>query len=350
MTLKEIARYLGGDLIGPPDIDIVRPAKIEFADEGEITFIANPKYIKFLSQTAASAVIVDSNVKDVNLPHIRVENAYLGFLQLLELFKPKSHDYFSGISDKAFVDPTAIIGEGVNIAPLAYIGPNVKIGSKTIIYPGVVLLKNVNIGSECVVYPNVSVREECQIGSRVILHNGCVIGSDGFGFAPEGEAYKKIPQLGRVVIQDDVEIGANVTIDRATIGDTKIESGCKLDNLVHVAHNVLIGEDAAIAAQSGISGSSELGKKVTMGGQVGVAGHLKIGDHSMIAAQSGVSKSVPEKSVLFGTPALPIMQQKRMDVSVRKLPDLIKKVHQMEKELEELKNFINELKMRGTDD
>jgi len=339
MILKKIAEFLDGELVGSPDIDILRPAKIELASEGEITFIANPKYIKYLPETKASAVIIDANVKEPDLPHIRVENAYIGFLKLLELFKPEYHKYISGISDQAFVDPSSSISKEVNIAPFAYVGPGVSIGSGTVLYPGVVLLENVSVGKNCVLYPNVSVREECKIGDRAILHNGCVIGSDGFGFAPKGESYHKIPQIGRVVIEDDVEIGANVAIDRATIGETVIKSGCKLDNLVHIAHNVVVGENSAIAGQSGISGSAELGKNVTMGGQVGIAGHLKVGDNVMIAAQSGVTKEVPDKSVLFGTPAMPIMQQKRMDVSVRKLPDLIKKVHQMEQELEELKNL-----------
>lgn len=337
MTLEDIATYLDGQLCGPPDLEIVRPARIEDANEGEITFISNPKYAKFLSKTRASAIIIDDNIKDVELPHVRVKNSYLGFLRVLQLYMPEAHVYLKGISDDAVIDATAVIGEDVHIGPHVYVGPGARVGSGTILYPGVVLLQNVQIGTACVLYPHVSVREECIVGDHVIIHNGSVIGSDGFGFAPDGESYQKIPQLGRVIVEDDVEIGANVTVDRATIGDTVIQTGCKIDNLVQIAHNVTVGKNTVMAAQAGIAGSTQLGEHVTIGGQVGITGHIKVGNQAIIAAQSGVSKEVPDHTVLFGTPALPIMQQKKIDVSMRKLPELIKKIHQLELEVEKLK-------------
>jgi len=342
MTLKEIATHLDGELHGPEDLEISAPAKIESAKPGEITFLANLKYQHYISTTKASAIIIDSSIEDVDLPHIIVNNAYFGFVMLLQLFNPKSIEYIEGISDRASIDPGAIINPDARIAPFVYIGPNVEVGKDTVLFPGVVLLKNVKVGSNCIIYPNVSIREECIIGNSVILHNGCVIGSDGFGFAPKGEGYEKIPQLGKVVLEDNVEIGANTTIDRATLGETIIKKGTKLDNLIQVAHNVVIGRDTVIAAQTGISGSTEIGNNVTIAGQVGLAGHIKVADHVILAAQSGISKDVPEKSVMFGSPALPIMKQKRIDVSMRHLPEMVKKIHQLENEIIALKEKLNE--------
>ncbi len=350
MTLYEIAEYLGGELHGPDDLEISGPAKIENAETGHITFIANPKYKQYLSSTKASAVIVDDKIKDVEMPHIVVKDAYMGFLMLLKLYSPPQHEYIKGISGDAYIDKSAKISSSSRIASMVYIGPNVKIGENSIIYPGVVLLRDVTVGNDSVLYPNVSVREECVIGDRVILHNGCVIGSDGFGFAPDGEKYKKIPQLGRVVVEDDVEIGANTTIDRATMGDTLILKGSKIDNLVQIAHNVTIGENSIVAAQTGISGSTHVGSHVTIAGQVGIVGHIKIGDNAMIAAKSGISKDVPAKAVYFGIPALPIMQQKRIDVSLKHLPDMIKKIHQLENEIIQLKEELSKLNNRSVDD
>ncbi len=337
MTLKEIADALHGELHGPEDIEISGPGKIEEAHPGQITFLANPKYKQYLGTTRASAIVVDQKFPEIKIPFILVPNAYLAFMQVLKLFTPKQHDYFDGISDQAFVHPTARIADGVKIGPFAYIGPDVQIGANTVIYPGVVLLKNVRVGQDCVLYPNVSVREECVIGNRVILHNGVVVGSDGFGFAPAGDVYYKIPQIGNVIIEDDVEIGANSTIDRATTGSTVVGKGCKFDNMVQVAHNVKVGENTVIAAQSGIAGSTEVGKNVTMGGQVGVAGHLKVNDRAIIAAKTGVSKNVPEGSVLFGIPGIPIQKQKRIQVSMRHLPEILERIRELEKEVKELK-------------
>ena len=338
MTLKEIADALQGELHGPEDLEISGPGKIEEAHAGQITFLANSKYKQFLSTTKASAIVVDKIWPELNIPFILVPNAYLAFMQVLKLFTPAQHDYFEGIAEQAFVHPTAQIHHSAKIAPFAYIGPNVMVGANTVIYPGVVLLKNVRVGEQCVLYPNVSVREECVLGNRVILHNGVVVGSDGFGFAPAGDVYYKIPQIGNVIIEDDVEIGANSTIDRATTGSTVVHKGCKFDNMVQIAHNVKVGENTVIAAQTGIAGSTEVGNNVTMGGQVGVTGHIKVHDRAIIAAKTCVSKDVPEGAVLFGIPGRPIQKQKRIEASMRHLPEILQRIRDLEKEVEKLKD------------
>lgn len=348
MKLIEIAKHLSGTLTGPGDVEILKPAKIEEAGIGDITFISNPKYKQFLTKTKASAVIVDSTESDIRIPHIKVENAYMGFLLLLKLFEPKRGFDFSGISAKAGIHSTAKIGENSSIAPFVYIGSNCSVGRNCIIYPGVVLHNNTVIGDNCSFFSNVSIRESCIVGNNVILHDGVVIGGDGFGFAPWQGKYQKIPQIGNVIIEDDVEIGANSTIDRATVGSTIIKKGTKLDNLIQVAHNCVIGEHTVIAAQTGISGSTEVGNHVTLGGQVGVVGHIKIGDFTTIAAQSGVSKNVGSKQVLFGTPASPIAERKKIEVSLRKLPETTKRIKELENEVLELKKILN--KSRGETD
>ncbi len=340
MKLKEIAEALNGELHGPGDLEITGPGKIEEAHPGQITFLANPRYQQYVGSTKASAIILDKPIEGITIPYILVDNAYVAFMHILRLFTPQQHDYFEGIANQAFVHPSAKVHPTAKIAPLAYIGPNVKVGKNTVIYPGVVVLKNVEIGEDCVLYPNVSIREDCKIGNRVILHNGVVIGSDGFGFAPFNGVYHKIPQIGNVIIEDDVEIGANSTIDRATTGSTIIHRGCKLDNLVQVAHNVKIGEHTAIAAQTGIAGSAEIGKNVIIAGQVGIVGHIKIHDKVIIAAQSGITKSVPEGQVMFGSPALPMQKQKRIEVTMRHLPELMTRIRELEKEVNALKELL----------
>lgn len=343
MTLQEIAGHLKGQLSGPPELEISGLAKIEEAQPGQITFLSNKKYVKYLTTTRASAILIDHSIGDVPLPCIKVENAYIGFVMLLHLFNPGRSQLFEGISSQVFIHPSAKIDDNVHIGPFVFIGPQVKIGRNTIIYPGVVLLENVCVGEECLIYPNVSIRENCVIGNRVILHNGAVIGSDGFGFAPQQNEYLKIPQIGSVIIEDDVEIGANTTIDRATLGNTVIKKGTKLDNLIQIAHNVVIGEHTVMAAQSGIAGSTEVGKHATIAGQVGITGHIKIGNDVIIGAQSGISNDVSDKTVMFGTPALPLMQRKRIDVSLRHLPESIKKIQNLEKEIKYLKEELYKL-------
>ena len=349
MTLQEIADHLKGELNGPADLQISSPAKIEEAKPGQITFLSNTKYMKYLSTTKASAVVVDNSVHDVPIPHICVENAYFAFVLVLKLFEDQNTCIFDGISDKAFISPSAKIDPSVKIAPFAFIGPDVIIGKNTILYPSVVILQDVQIGDDCILYPGVTIRENCIIGNRVILHNGAVVGSDGFGFAPYNNAYIKIPQLGRVVIEDDVEIGANTTIDRATLGSTLVKKGTKLDNLIMIAHNVVIGENTVMASQSGIAGSSEVGSNVTIAGQVGISGHIKIADGVILGAKSGVSKDITEKGVMWGSPVNPVMKQKRIEACIRHLPDTEKRVKMLEKEIENLKNQLMEQNNRSVD-
>lgn len=344
MTLQEIAGHLKGQLSGPPELEISGLAKIDEAQAGQITFLSNKKYIKYLATTRASAILVDHSIGDVPLPCIKVDNAYSGFVMLLHLFDPGRSQLFQGISSQAFIHPSAKVEDNVHIGPFVFVGPQVQIARNTTIYPGVVLLDHVRIGEGCIIYPNVSIRENCVIGNRVILHNGVVIGSDGFGFAPKQNEYVKIPQIGGVIIEDDVEIGANTAIDRATLGNTIIKRGSKLDNLIQIAHNVVIGENTVMAAQSGIAGSTEVGNHVTIAGQVGITGHIQIGDEVIIGAQSGISNDVPTKTVMFGTPAVPLMQRKRIDVSLRHLPEAMKKIQALEKEIRHLKEELQKIK------
>jgi len=343
MNLNQIANLLDGELIGDPDLEISGLAKIEDAGPGELSFLANPKYKKFLTTTKASAILVSKDQDDVPLNHIKVSDPYLGFLLILEQFNPPQLPNFKGIHNSAIIDPTASVGHDVTIGPLVYIGKNVTIGDGSFIFPGCVILDGVQIGSNCKLYPNVSIRESCILGANIIIHNGTVIGSDGFGFAPIDDRYQKIPQLGIVRIEDDVEIGANCTIDRATLGESVIKKGCKLDNLIQLAHNVVIEENSVIAAQTGISGSTKIGKNVTIAGQVGTVGHIKIGDKAIVAAKSGVSKDVPPGEVWFGYPAQQIMKQKKVEASLRHLPEITKRVHQLEKLQLELEEKIKNL-------
>ncbi len=333
MTLAEIARLLDGKLSGPDDLEIKGPAKIEEAGPDEITFISNKKYRHYLQSTRAGAVIIDQEYENLSIPHIRVENAYVGFLFVLKAFAPAKNHSFRGVSPMAFIGEDTTVGDGSDIAAYVYIGAHCTIGKRCVLHPGVVIGDDVSIGDDCILYPNVSIRENCRIGHRAIIQNGAVIGSDGFGFAPKGDAYIKIPQIGNVIVGNDVEIGANVTIDRATMGSTVIEDGVKLDNLIQIAHNCIIGAHTVIAAQTGLAGSSKVGRHVTMGGQVGVNGHISIGDNNVIGAKSGVTKSTKDNEVLLGMPAVPIMQQKRMDVSLKHLPDLVKRLNHLEKEI-----------------
>lgn len=334
-TLRELCTKVNGELVGNGDTIITGAAKIDSAGAGEITFLANPRYKHFLQQTRASAVILDKQADPgIEIAQIRVDDVYFRFLQIFLLFNPRKEILEPGIHPSAVIHPSATVGKEVALGAHTFVGQKVKIGDHTKIFPGCVLLDEVIIGEHCILYPLVSIREECQIGNRVIIHNGAVIGSDGFGFAPFEGRFHKIPQIGKVIIEDDVEIGANCTIDRATMGETIIRNGSKLDNLIHIAHNVELGESTVMAAQVGISGSTKIGHHVMVGGQVGTVGHITIGNYAQIAAQSGVAKSIPDKEVYFGTPARPIMRTKRIEVVVNQLPELLKRVIHLEKELE----------------
>ncbi len=342
--LAEIAAKLKGVIVGDPELIITGVGKIEEAKEGEITFLANPKYGKFLNQTKASAIIVSEEVTEgFGKSIIRTKNPYYAFLQTIHLFFPPVPIIEKGIHPTAVIGEETQLGKDLAIGPYVVIGKRCTIGDESICMPGVVIGDDVRIGEGCTLHAHVCLREKVVLGNRVILHNGTVIGSDGFGFAPEGDKYFKIPQVGTVVIEDDVEIGANVTIDRATLGETRIKKGAKLDNLIQVAHNCTIGNNTVIAAQTGLSGSTHLGKSNRIGGQVGFAGHLEVGDGVSIGAQSGVHKSVPPGEFIFGYPAKPHKEEFRIQAALKKLPQLIKEVNRMRKKIEALEDKLRDV-------
>ena len=340
-SLTELADHVGGRVVGDGNVVIHKVAPIEEAEPGEITFLSNPRYRKFLSQCKASAVIVGPGMarvgaNDIPRNFLEASNPYVAFARILQLFH--SQPEFSGqVSPSTHVDPTATVAQGVTIFPYAFVGPGVNIGPDSVLYPGVFLGDNVQVGAACVLHANVVVREGCRIGDRVILHAGVVIGSDGFGYAGGGAARVKIPQIGIVVIEDDVEIGANTTVDRATLGKTVIGRGAKIDNLVQVAHNVVIGEHSVVAAQAGIAGSTRLGKNVTLAGQVGVVNHIEIGDGAIIGPQSGVPQSVPPGAVLSGgVAAAPHHEWLKVMTLLPQLPTLWNAVRRLESQVARL--------------
>ena len=333
-TLKEIHEKTGGELHGDGSISIRGADKLDTAEEGEISFLANPAYAPLLKKTRASAVIVDAKIDvEVPLPHIRVPEAYYRFLQVFLLFHPRKELQAPGVHPSAVIGEGTELGEEVSIGPRAVVGRRCRVGARTRILAGCVLMDDVTVGEDCLLYPLVSVREECVIGDRVILHNGVVVGSDGFGFAPYEGVYHKIPQVGRVRIGSDVELGANCTLDRATMGETVIHAGVKLDNLVHIAHNVEVGASTVMAAQVGVSGSTKIGHHVMMGGQAGITGHIRLGDYVQIAAQSGVHRNAQDQEVLFGSPARPMRLARRMEAVLSRLPDLMQRLRVLEKKV-----------------
>lgn len=348
MTTQEIATLLEGTLVGDPSIGIQRVAKIEEANPGDLTFLANPKYEKYVGTTKASAILVSSGFETSKMPtgslvFIKVADPYVAFLQILKRITPMPDPFPKGIHATAIVPSTAKLGDGARLGAHVVLGENVVVGANTKIGPGCVFGEGASVGDNCVIFQNVSVYHGCKIGHRVILHSGVVVGSDGFGFAPKSDGtYEKIPQLGHVVIEDDVEIGANCTIDRATIGHTLVKRGAKLDNLVHIAHNVVLGENTVIAAQSGISGSTKVGKNVVIAGQVGIVGHIEIGDRSILLAQSGIGKSTEAGKSYLGTPAKESMRAMRIEAVIRSLPELAKDVEQLKRLLEEFRNRFSE--------
>jgi len=338
LTLTEIAELVNGEVVGDATVNISGVGKIEDAQPGQITFISNPKYAKFIDSTKASAVLVGEEFPQVSIPIVRTKNAYFSFLKLLRYFNPPIEALEEGIHPSATIHETATIGANTRIGAGAVIAKNCLVGENSTVYPGVVIGPNVVVGDNTVLHANVVLREQVKIGNKVILHSGVVVGSDGFGFAREGETYHKIPQVGTVIIEDDVEIGANCSIDRATLGATIIRKGVKLDNLIQIAHNVEIGENTVIAAQTGISGSTKIGRNAIVGGQVGFVGHIEVGDGVTIGAQSGVSKNLRPDTIVFGYPARPIMQAKREEAALRRLPGLLKRISELESKLKNLEN------------
>ncbi len=340
-----------GELTGNGDLEIERPAKIEEAGPGEITFLSNMRYKKFVTTTHAGAIFLSPNVADAELSLrtspisvIHVADPYGAFQEVAEKFSTPRAPLARGIDAGASIAGTATLGEDVAVGPHVAIGQRSVIGARTSLYAGVIVGDNVTIGNDTVLYPHVVIQDGCKVGDRVVINSSTTVGSDGFGFTPrEDGTYEKIPQRGIVVIEDDVEIGANCTIDRATLGETRIKRGVKLDNLIHVAHNVVVGEDTVIAAQTGISGSTKLGKGCRIAGQVGFVGHLTIADRTTIMAQSGVAKSIEEDGqTYFGYPAFPNAEALRIIAAWRSLPSLLIQVRRLEERIKELEQEIRQ--------
>lgn len=338
----DIATFLNGEVIGNGDIKISYVSKIEDGKPGSLAFLANSKYESFIYTTNASVVLVNNSFtpkQKIKATLIKVENAYDAFASLLDMYVQAKSTLRTGIEQPSFISDTAKIGVDAYIGAFAYIGKDSKLGDNTKIYPQVNIGKNVTIGTNCILYAGVKIYDDCVIGDNCILHAGAVIGSDGFGFAPQKDGtYKKIHQIGNVIVEDDVEIGANTTIDCGTMESTIIRKGVKLDNLIQIAHNCEIGENTVIASQTGISGSVKVGANCMFGGQVGIAGHITIGNKVSIAAQTGIAKGVKEGEVLLGSPALPIKDAMRAVAVYKNLPKLQREITQLKKEIESIKN------------
>ncbi len=343
-TAQQIAEILEGDIVGNPNVEVSKLSKIEEGEKGSLTFLSNPKYNPFLYTTKASITIVNKSFnpeKELETTLIKVEDAYAAFSKLLEFYNQVKNNK-TGREQPHFIASTALIGSNEYIGAFAYIGENVTIGENVKIYPNVYVGDNVVIGNNCTLFSGVKVYSETIIGNNCVLHSGVILGSDGFGFAPNKEGvYNKIPQTGNVIIEDFVDVGSATTIDRATLGSTIIRKGVKLDNQIQIAHNVEIGENTVIAAQTGISGSTKIGKNCMIGGQVGMAGHITVGNNVKIGAQSGVTKSVKDNQVINGTPAFGFTDFNKSYVYFKQLPELAKKINNLEKNIQ-LKRSNNE--------
>lgn len=344
-SAKQIATFLQGEIVGNEDAIVHTFAKIEEGIPGALSFLSNPKYTPYIYTTKASIVLVNRDFipdKEVGATLIKVDNAYESLSKLLTLYeagKPGKQ----GVDSLAYIAPTARLGENVYIGPFAYIGDHAVIGDNTQIFPHTYIGDNVKIGSACTFYPHVSVYHDCRIGDNCTIHSGAVIGSDGFGFAPTPEGYNKIPQIGIVILEDNVEIGANTCVDRATMGATVIHKGVKLDNLIQIAHNDEIGSHTVMAAQVGIAGSVKVGEWCMFGGQVGIAGHVSIGDKSNIGAQAGIAGNVKPGSTIIGSPAIEAKQFFKSSVVYKKLPEVYAEVNNLRRELYELKKTIKQI-------
>lgn len=341
ISAAQIALVINGKVEGNPDVKVGSFGKIEEAQSGQLAFLANPKYEEYLYITAASIIIIN-DTQELKQPLtttlIRVADAYTAFATLLAKYQQMVTQQMQGIQQPAYIDSTAKMGENVFIGAFACLAENVVLGNNVKIFPQVYLGNNVQVGDNTIIHPGVKIYHDCILGKNITVHAGTVIGSDGFGFAPQSDgSFKKVPQIGNVVIEDNVEIGANATIDRATIGSTIIKSGAKLDNLIQVAHNVEVGNNTVIAAQAGVSGSTKIGNNVMIGGQAGIVGHLQIADGSKINAQSGVSKSIKTpNSAVTGSPAFDYTSSLRSQAISRNLPE-------MEKRLKELEQLVKQL-------
>lgn len=338
-TAQQIASFINGEVIGNKDAEVYTFAKIEEGTAGALSFLANPKYTEYIYTTNSSVVLVNKDFEakgDIKATLIKVDNAYESLAKLMTMYeasKPKKQ----GISSLASISPTAKVGENCYIAPFAVIGDGCEIGDGCYIHDGVSVGDGAKVGNNCILYAHVTIYHDCRIGNNCILHSGCVIGADGFGFAPTANGYDKIPQTGIVVIEDNVEIGANTCIDRATMGSTVVHSGVKLDNLIQIAHNDEIGSHTVMASQAGIAGSAKIGEWCMIGGQAGVSGHCKMGDRTIVGAQCGIIGSRKGGETLLGSPAMDAKEFIRVSAYLKKLPDLDKKVKELMKEIEALK-------------
>lgn len=338
-TAKQIAAYIGGEIVGDENATVSTFAKIEEGVEGALSFLANPKYASYIYETHSSIVLVNNDFvpeKPIQATLIKTANAYESLAKLMALYesvKPKK----KGISAMASVAASATIGEDVYIGPFVFIGENAVIGDNTIIEANTSVGDNATVGSDCILYNNVTIYHDCKVGNRCILHAGSVVGADGFGFAPGANGYEKIPQIGIAILEDDVEIGANTCIDRATMGATIIKRGVKLDNMVQVAHNVVIDEHTVMAAQCGVAGSTKIGSWCMVGGQSGISGHIKLGDQVKVGGHSGVSNNVQDGKAVMGYPAFDHAQFARATVIFKKLPDMYREMDTLKKEIESLK-------------
>ncbi len=340
-SARQIAELIDGVIVGNPDATINNVSKIEEGKPGTISFLSNPKYTKFIYETKASIVLVNKSFepeKEISATLIKVDDAYVAVAKLMQMYA-ESMPKKSGIEQPSFISESASLGEFPYVGAFAYVGDNVTIGDNVSIYPNVYIGDNVTIGDHTILYAGVKVYQGCKIGSNCVLHAGSVVGSDGFGFAPgEDGEYTKIPQLGNVVLEDNVEIGANTTIDRATMGSTIIHKGVKLDNLVQIAHNVEVGDNTVIAAITGIAGSSKVGKNCMFGGHAGVAGHLNIADGVKLGAFTGVSKNVTQKDLFMrGIPAQDARLYGRSFVNFKQLPDIAAQLKELKEEIKKLK-------------
>lgn len=342
-SAKQIATFIQGEIVGDENATVHTFAKIEEGMPGAISFLSNPKYTSYIYDTQSSIVLVNKDFipeQEVKTTLIKVDNAYESLAKLLNLYE-QSKPKLTGISPLAFVAESAKIGKDVYIAPFACIGEHAEVGGNTVIHPHVTIGSGAKIGSNCIIYANATVYHDCRIGNHCILHAGCIIGADGFGFAPTPEGYEKIPQIGITILEDNVEVGANTCIDRATMGATIVHSGVKLDNLIQIAHNDEIGSHTVMAAQVGIAGSTKVGEWCMMGGQVGIAGHIHIGDKVNLGAQSGAPGSIKDGSQLIGTPPMEPKPYFKSAAIYRKLPDMYKELNALRKELNELKLQLN---------
>ncbi len=334
-TLAQLAEQVGGTIEGDGSVEVRSAATVQSAGPGDISFVANKKYKKYLADTKASALVLDRETEYTGCPVLRHDSPYLTFARIVDILYPVRRRVNAGRHETAVIDESATVDPSAGIGAQVVVGRNSNIGKDAQLMPGVYVGNDATIGAECVLYPGVRIMDGCRIGDRVVLHPGVVIGSDGFGFAPTDTGLKKIQQIGSVEIGNDVEIGANSTIDRGALGPTKIGNGVKIDNLVQIAHNVEIGDHSIIVAQVGISGSTKLGQGVILAGQVGLIGHLEIGDRVTVAAQSGVGHDVAAGKTVFGSPARDISEQMKINAAMPRLPDLLKRVRRIEQKLDE---------------